>query len=247
MFKKFIFCIFFWINPALAGEIWNSDEGLKRLEKSQFKNDFYQLVNFYQPQINPVYCSIASSIIVLNALNYGEISSQKSEELIKPNGEVAEYKLFTQRGFLNKETDKIKPREVIDYKAQNKNLKYDPGISLSDLSKILSRTYHLKTTLVSVEKNNQKIVGEFRLTLKKVLSDKTRFLLANFNGEILKQKYSGHFSPLVAYDEESDSVLILDVALHKNQWFWTPISDLISAMNTKDNNNYRGYLLVENR
>ncbi len=185
--------------------------------------------------------------MLLNVLNYGRISSQKSEELIKPNGEVAEYKLFTQRGFLNKETDKIKPREVIDYKAQNKNVKYDPGISLSDLSKILSRTYHLKTTLVSVEKNNQKIVEEFRLTLKKVLNDKTRFLLANFNGEILKQKYSGHFSPLVAYDEESDSVLILDVALHKNQWFWTPISDLISAMNTEDNNTYRGYLLVENR
>lgn len=235
MFKKFIFCTFFcnffcnffWANQALASEIWNSDEGLKRLEKSQFKNDFYQLANFYQAQVNQVYCSVASSVMVLNALN-------------KSN-------LLTQQKFLNGETDKIKSRKIIENKVQNKNSKYDPGVSLDDLSKILSRAYHLKITSIHAEKNEKEAIDNFRQTLKKILTDKDKFLIANFDGKILGQEIKGHFSPLAAYDEESDSVLILDVALHKNQWFWTSVSDLISAMNTKDGDSYRGYLLVESR
>ena len=43
---------------------WNGEQGLERFERSKYKNDFYQLVNFYQPQINPLYCSVASSVIV---------------------------------------------------------------------------------------------------------------------------------------------------------------------------------------
>ncbi len=247
MFKKIIFCLFFFVNQSLANEIWNSPEGLKRLEKSQFKNDFYQLVNFYQPQINPVYCSIASSVIILNALNYGEIPSQKSGEIIEPNGDLLEFELYTQQGFLNEETDKIKSQKIIEYKAKNSNSKYDAGVSLGDLSRMLSEVYRLKTRAVSIEEDNREVKEKFRQTLKKILNEKRRFVIANFNGEILGQKTEGHFSPIAAYDEDSDSVLILDVALHKNQWFWTPISNLISAMNTKDGKLYRGYLVVEHR
>jgi hypothetical protein len=47
---------------------WNSEEGLHKLSRAAFKNDFYQLAHSYQPQINPLYCGIASSVIVLNAM-----------------------------------------------------------------------------------------------------------------------------------------------------------------------------------
>ncbi|MBU6140651.1 MAG: hypothetical protein KGP29_03720 [Proteobacteria bacterium] len=247
MFKKIIFCFFFFANQSLASESWNGSEGLKRLEESQFKNDFYQLVNFYQPQINPLYCSVASSVIVLNALNYEKIPSQKTGEIINPDGKIFSFKIYSQQGFLNEETDKIKSRKVIEYKSKNSNSEYDPGMNLNDLSQILSNSYHLKTTLISVKKSDQETKENFRQNLKIILNDKEKFLIANFNGKILGQKTDGHFSPIAAYDEESDSVLILDVALHKNQWFWTSVSELVSAMNTKDGDFYRGYLVVENR
>lgn len=241
--KIFLFVLF--TNAALAGEVWNSQEGLKRLDRSQFKNDFYQLVNFYQPQINPVYCGVASSTIILNALNYGQIPDQKTTKISRPNGEKLDFKIFTQEGFLNEKTNKIKSREVIEYKTPAQNGEYDPGISIHDLSLILSQSYHLKTTQISIEKNNQESITKFRQTVKNIFSEKGKFLIANFDGRILSRESSGHFSPLVAYDEESDSILVMDVALHKNQWFWANIEDLVKAMNTKDGENYRGYLLVE--
>jgi hypothetical protein len=71
-------------------------------------------------------------------------------------------------------------------------------------------------------------------------------LLINFNGKILGLKTAGHISPLVAFDKETDSVLMLDVAGHKNGWYWVNLEDLIKAMNTKDGNNFRGFLVVKN-
>ena len=46
-----------------------------------------------------------------------------------------------------------------------------------------------------------------------------RVLIASYSRRALKQTGSGHFSPIAAYDEESDSVLIMDTV--RNSW---PIS-----------------------
>ena len=54
----------------------------------------------------------------------------------------------------------------------------------------------------------------------------------------------GHFSPLGAYDVESDSVLVMDVAGFKNGWYWVPVKDLYAAMNTLDGSVYRGWLVI---
>jgi len=237
----------FWFltTSAFASEAWNSKEGLLRLERSQFKNDFYQLVNFYQPQINPLYCSVASSVMILNAIKYGEIPSQKSGEISKPDGGKIEFKLFTQEGFLNDETDKIKPHTIIKYQDPNQFGIYDAGLSIADLAKILTKVYNLKVVLTHIETVDEKQEKKFRQTIKKILIDRDKFLITNFDGKILGHQTRGHISPLVAYDDSSDSVLILDVALHKNQWFWISVNELLKAMNSKDNDSYRGYLVVE--
>ena len=43
-----------------------------------------------------------------------------------------------------------------------------------------------------------------------------RVLIASYSRRALKQTGSGHFSPIAAYDEESDSVLIMDTV--RNPW-----------------------------
>jgi glutathione gamma-glutamylcysteinyltransferase len=37
-----------------------------------------------------------------------------------------------------------------------------------------------------------------------------RVMIASYSRSVLKQTGSGHFSPIAAYDQESDSVLIMD-------------------------------------
>ena len=55
----------------------------------------------------------------------------------------------------------------------------------------------------------------------------------------------GHASPLAAYDEEEDLVLVLDVRSQEN-WAWIPIASLYEAMNTIDevSGEHRGWLTV---
>ncbi|NBR95758.1 MAG: hypothetical protein EBT55_05585, partial [Proteobacteria bacterium] len=219
-----------------------SPNGIKKFETSQYKNDFYQLVNFYQSQNNPIYCTVAVATTLLNVFNYPEISNQITHQTIKPNGEVIPFPLFSQDNFFNDKTNKIKHQEVIEFKKTNKNNEYDPGMILGDFAKILKTAYSLKTT-VYYQKNSDP--NKFREIVKKVINDDNSFLVINFDGLVLENKTRGHMSLVSAYQQDSDEVLVLDVALHKNQWQWVSLSNIVSAMNTKDGKQYRGYMTVE--
>ena len=216
--------------------------------QSKYNNDFYQLVNFYQPQVNPLYCSVASSVIILNALNYNNIESQKDAQIVKPSDtqgkKILEYKIYNQTSFLNSATDKIKNKDTIEYKQKNKSGSYDAGLSLSDLAEILSKSYNLKVEKIHAENNDIESIEKFRAKLKWHLSDKTHYILINFKGSDIDLNTGGHISPVAAYDQETDSVMILDVALHKDLWHFVPLERLYKAMNSKDGDNYRGYLIV---
>ena len=162
-------------------------------------------------------------------------------------GAKISYKLHNQLDFFNKNTDKIKNSKIISLKAKNKKNKYDAGVSLSNLADILSKSYNLKVTKIHAEKNDNKSIKNFRKHVKKHLKDGDHFILVNYNGKILESKTGGHISPLAAYDEVTDSILIMDVATHKGLWFFTPLEKLYKAMNSKDGENYRGYLVVSKK
>lgn len=236
---------------ATENEKWNSDEGLKRLSQSQFKSDFYQLVNFYQPQSNPFYCSVATGVILLNATHKNsEIPSQKENQAKRPKavgGGISEFHSYSQLSFLNDQTDKIKRREVIQLKAPKHDEVYDAGMSLTDFNKILTQVYNFKTEVNRVEKNDETSQQKFRQDLKKYLADDKNFVVVNFDGKIVGNGTRGHFSPLAAFNAETDSVLVLDVALHKTTWYWVDLAKLFEAMNTKDEDTYRGYLVIRNQ
>jgi len=227
--------------------LWNSSSGLLKLHNSKYKNDFYQLINFYQPQENPVYCAIATATIILNSLNYGDIDSQKSGEITKPKslgGGIIRYPLYSQQDFLNKNTQKIKEKEIINFKKTNSKKEFDPGLSLSDLENMLVEYYDLKVRKFHAKALNAKSLNIFRKNVKRTLAEDKRFLAVNFDGKKIGQKTNGHMSPIAAYDQKSDYVLVLDVALHKNKWYWVKLKSLYKAMNTKDGDSYRGYLII---
>ncbi|MFT5703146.1 MAG: hypothetical protein ACI9TO_000508 [Rickettsiales bacterium] len=258
----------FWASGALAsGSIfskpivfdesltvkWNSPKGLKMLESSQFKADFYELADYFQPQINPLYCGAATSVIILNAMvGNGEAPSQKDLEVVKPKifgGGNIEFKTYSQATFFNENTDKIKDRKIINLanvtlENENSAKNFDPGLTLLELRNILSKTYDLNVKMWYVQSSNLETINKFRKLVKKIVAEDQKYLIINFKGEVLKLKTGGHISPVVAFDEASDSVLILDVAGHKNGWYWAKIADVVKAMNTRDGQKYRGYLVV---
>jgi len=242
-----------------AGEIviepWNSKEGIRRLERSKYKSSFYQLAHHFQPQINQVYCGIATSVIVLNTLRIakGTIPSQKPFELRVPKflgGKTLPYKGYSQTTFLNNETDQVKAREIIQFKnAKGKDVdpkELDPGVSLETLKQILE-IYGAKIEIQHADKPPATGIKLFRKTVMQVLNETGRFVVVNFHGRSMGAPTGGHISPLAAYDPKSDSVLVLDVYGIGNAWYWTPVEHLYKAMATLDNCVHRGWLVVSDQ
>ena len=74
-------------------------------------------------------------------------------------------------------------------------------------------------------------------------------MLINFSRETMSDdgQGGGHFSPLAAYDEETDSFLVVDVARYKYPPFWVDADLLWQAMATTDavSDRHRGYVIID--
>ena len=144
----------------------------------------------------------------------------------------------------DEESLETQEKSIIDMKNINDDKEnIDPGLTLSQLKSILE-IYDVDVQKYHVNKSSEKELHFFRKKVKKITADNTKYLIINFHGKKIGMTTGGHLSPLVAYDSKSDSVLIMDVAGHKNNWYWVNIKNLFSAMNTMDGKNYRGYLVI---
>jgi hypothetical protein len=231
---------------------WATQEGQSRLARSGHKTDYFQLAQNFQPQGNPLYCGIASSVIVLNAmrLNRNAVPSQEPIEVELPRqlgGGHLDYPAYSQLTLLGERTEAVKPKAVIELKNAGKaGAKIDPGLKLAELKGVLE-AYDTRVDLHYADSDLEDDVAAFREDLRAVLDDSVRFMIVNFKGKAMGAPTDGHISPVAAYDEESDSVLLLDVAGYLNPWYWVPVTHLYGAMHTLDGNHYRGYLVVQDR
>eukprot|EP00437_Effrenium_voratum_P005223 CAMPEP_0181436200 /NCGR_PEP_ID=MMETSP1110-20121109/20726_1 /TAXON_ID=174948 /ORGANISM="Symbiodinium sp., Strain CCMP421" /LENGTH=182 /DNA_ID=CAMNT_0023559759 /DNA_START=195 /DNA_END=743 /DNA_ORIENTATION=+ len=71
--------------------------------------------------------------------------------------------------------------------------------------------------------------AEFRNVLIEAFSH-GRFVTTNFDRKKMNQEGFGHHSPIGAYDEDSDRVLVLDVARYKYPPWWADLNDMFAAM-----------------
>lgn len=230
-----------------------SNDGLKKLIESQFKNDFFQLINFYQPQINPLFCAVAVGVSALNALEYSEISNNAKNQIIKNDNDVIEYRLHSQQSFLNDQTDLIKDRQAILFQKPVSRVKkdnkwvdvFDPGLTLDELAQILEKIYKLKVEKYHVSNPNN--FEQFAEIVKNILQENKKFIIVNFDGKVLNKTTNGHMALIGAYNQNLKEILVLDPALHKNKWFWANDKTLFNAMNTLDSDQFRGYLIVSKK
>ena len=77
-------------------------------------------------------------------------------------------------------------------------------------------------------------VSRMRYELKSALIDPYARVMINYDRKGLGQVGGGHFSPLGAYHEKTDSFLIMDVAKYKYPPVWVGATTLYSAMATLD-------------
>jgi len=77
-------------------------------------------------------------------------------------------------------------------------------------------------------------MDSFRNDLLQVIKSSDKFLVTSFDRKKLNQTGSGHFSPIAAFHEKYNMVLILDVARFKYAPYWVPLHTLYESMTSVD-------------
>jgi len=196
-----------------------SKPGLVLFKKDWNENTIKLLTHFVTQKTN-AYCGIASAVMILNAMN------------ITPpiDSEHVPYRYFNQNNFFNEQIKKIITLQEIQ-----KN-----GISLSELNTIMQNSGVKSMPYFANDIN----LNEFRKILTHAIA-RNQFIIVNFSRTKLNQQGNGHYSPLTAYDKEQDRFLMLDVSRYKYPAYWVKTSDLWNAVNTKDNDRYRGFIIIK--
>ena len=227
---------------------WQSGESVKRFSRSSHRTDFFPLSNHFISQDNSIFCGPVSSAIVLNALRLGRKhglpkdrrSIAEDEMAWLPKGADPFYGKYTPNNVLNERT---KTRlEVLGKPILIEgDAKSDFGLQLRQLAQVL-RSHGLRVvTRVVDDGADAKAIGREIATN---LASPDDYVLVNYARGALGQKGGGHISPLGAYEEHSDSFLIMDVNPNRAPWVWVRSDDLIAAMRTFDTVENRGYLLI---
>jgi hypothetical protein len=223
-----------------------SEEGMARLARSTARVDFAHLANEFESQENKAFCGVASAVVVLNALRARDERFPKPEDSrLRPAGPLPFdplFQRFTQADFFTPETDAVKRKDEILGSPRAPGSRPSGGLQLRQLAKLL--VAHGLSVEVRVADEGL-AAATIRSELLKNLATEGDYVIVNYLRGGVGQLGGGHISPLGAYDQASDSVLVLDVNPNAQPWSWVPLGALIEAMKTKDAVENRGYLLVK--
>jgi len=238
--------------PASAQGIvpFASAESMARLDRSKHKVDFFTLANHFESEQNVAMCGPTTAVIILNALRAGndKVARPRDPSLFPaefstnlPKGLDPVFARYTQGAFFDEKFTSVKPKAVF-FGVPGKDGKRDPGMQLRQLHEVLLKHgLDSQIRVVNEEADDKKLKDEIVANL----ATANDYVIVNYKRETLGQKGSGHISPVAAYDETSDSFLILDVNANQGKiWVWVPAQALFSAMRTKDTVENRGFLLV---
>jgi hypothetical protein len=201
-------------------------ESAKLFEGASEKADFWPLVARFVSEDRQTFCGIASSVMVLNAL---EIPSPPAPQWY-PSEYWNESNIFTLPAL-----KAVKSVQRIEAE----------GITLAELATLLSTSGAKAEATFASETS----LDAFRAAARAALADPNAFLVVNVGRAELGQggvEGGGHISPIAAYNADEDRFLMLDVARYKYLPSWIPAAQLYAAMNTLDTSSgkSRGYVVA---
>lgn len=215
------------VNPPLvAYGTLNSNQFFNETP-TELKQDFWQLSQYFTTENGVTFCAPASIVTVLNALN------------ITPSVAPAHYpyKLFNQDNLFYNNT--ILANNITPAKIEQ------AGLTLDQAAFILKQyAAHVTVYHASIIKSPQ----ELKAILEPALASKNTYVIVNFDRQDAGEVGGGHFSPIAAYDPQSNRFLIMDVARYKYPPVWISADNLLSATQGIDSSSKlsRGFIIVSN-
>lgn len=229
-----------------------SEASMERLSRSRHKVDFFTLANHFEGQEHGGMCGPTSAVIVLNALRADAPPDEKPVDRSRfpeeyrarlPPQFSPDHHRYTQGAFFDDpRVAAVKTESQFYGEPPPGATAPDPGMQLRQLHEIL-RALELDSTIRVLD--DRVSDADARAELIASLARPGDYVIVNYHRPALDQKGGGHLSPLAAYDEASDSFLVLDVNPNEGKtWVWVPAARLLAAMRTFDTVENRGYLIV---
>lgn len=235
--------------PALPAPLVDvrGPEGQARLRDCTDCTNYPDISAKFMSQVTQSFCGVASSAIVLNASDSG----RAQRPVTAP---YEPFPFYTQCNLFNAQAQRGLPIEHVLHE----------GATLAQIRFLLEQQptatgvacHHAGNSdegMVEdggvpdcqVASSREQFVAEAR----RALAYPGAHVIINFSRVALlhpDQNGHGHFSPLAAYHEPSDSFLVMDVARYKYPPFWATSTDLWNAMMAVDasSGRARGYILV---
>lgn len=213
------------VAPAAAEDALlylTTELGEDRLLEAELNRDYFSLATYLEAEQVLTFCGPASVSAVANSLGI----DRPSPDRLYP------WKLFTQDLLFNAANQKLKPYGMVEHE----------GLTLWELDQFIEN--------VGLEAEHhfadETSVDELREIIQTTLSDRNARVIVNYSRQALPQTGGGHISPIGAYDADTDSILILDVAKYKYPPVWISVQKLHDAMMMVDmgSNRSRGFIEV---
>ena len=224
--------------PVPAGDLaLNSTEGWTRLRNASHAAPFATVAMHLETQRNQAFCSAATAATMLNALS-------SAGQAAPVDGFYAPHPYFTQRA-------------IFESTCVNRVPSSDGSTTVS--AKFVAThgaTLHEWSSYISCFADARHVHAEdadapaFRDQLRDAFSaTPPRMVGLNFLRTSVGEVGGGHMSPVGAYDQNTDAVLIMDVSRYKYPPVWTPLETLFDAMLAVDDasGRSRGWVVVEPR
>lgn len=217
----------------------NTLDAFERLTKSTTVNSHYFFYESgFEAQMNQMYCAVATSSALLNSLRYHTNFSIPMDRVYYP------YPYATQVDILF--PDRCVNKNVILSTSEGTGVTVPPyGLSLAQVTKLLDCHLNQQNTSSNEVDDVWKVyqrpadpnlwnVDLMRNEMIDILNNEDSRVAINYHRKELGQVGGGHFSPIGAYDPNTDSFLILDVAKYKYPPVWAPAKYLFDSMATYD-------------
>jgi hypothetical protein len=199
--------------------------GQQRLMSSAYKASYWPLSQYFETQRNEAYCSVASSVMALNALGI-----RRPESSLYPD-----FPFFSQPDFFRG----VDPRVASAAQVSHEGMTLDQLASALGSFPVEVQRYHAASLTL----------GQFRDLIRETSARQDRFALLNFRRGEIGESGGGHWSPVAAYDAASDSALLLDVARYKYPAMWVPLAKLYAGAQAVDDvsGQSRGIVVIGRR
>lgn len=198
--------------------------------------DFWAMIGYYVPQMNPYSCSAAAVAMTLNAAKFGQ-------------PKTSDDKVILQAELLDKvKSDHWKAR-LSEPGHQGKH-----GVELDRLGRVVKAAFHAygfpraSVKVVHVDRADAAAKKELLRVLTQNESSKKDFVIANFNQQVFTDDAdAGHVAPIGAFDAKAGRVLVFDPDRDYYEPYWISVDTLLAGMATLDKGAgaHRGYVVIE--